>query len=111
MGGAMLIKSLTQFSVDREGCVPSLLFDLWPNYGGGNEDKRDLLQKLHAHTAGLSAPNHAGGHCWPIPLLETPGHSWASLGQALVGSTAPFSWVLVHKVLFAPSKSLFPSPV
>ena len=38
MGGAMLSTSLTQFSVDREGCVPSLLFDLWPNYGGGHED-------------------------------------------------------------------------
>ena len=34
----MLSKSLTQFSVDGQGCVPSLLFDLRPNYGGGNED-------------------------------------------------------------------------
>ena len=30
MGGAMLSKSLIQFSVDRWGCVPSL-FDLRPN--------------------------------------------------------------------------------
>ena len=30
----MLSKSLIQFSV--EGCVPSLLFDLRPNYGEGN---------------------------------------------------------------------------
>ena len=28
MGGAMLSKSLIQFSVDERGCVPSLLFDL-----------------------------------------------------------------------------------
>ena len=28
MGGAMLSKSLFQFSVDGWGCVPSLLFDL-----------------------------------------------------------------------------------
>ena len=27
MGGAMLSKSLIQFSVDGQGCVPSLLFD------------------------------------------------------------------------------------
>ena len=34
----MLRKSLIQFTVDGQGCVPSLLFDLWPNYGGGNKD-------------------------------------------------------------------------
>ena len=38
-------KSLIQFSVDGPGCVPSLLFDLRPNYGRGNEDNGDLLQK------------------------------------------------------------------
>ena len=46
MGGAMLSKSLIQFSVDGQGCVPSLLFDLRPNYGGGNEDNGGLLQKI-----------------------------------------------------------------
>ena len=34
----MLNKSLIQLSVEGWGCVPSLLFDLKPNYGGGNED-------------------------------------------------------------------------
>ena len=51
--GAMLSKSLIQFSVDGRGCVPCLLFDLRPNYGGGNEDNGDLLQKVpgtHCHT-------------------------------------------------------------
>ena len=33
----MLSKCLIQFSVEGWGCVPSLLFDLRPNYGGGNE--------------------------------------------------------------------------
>ena len=41
----MLSKSLIQFSVDGRDCVPSLLFDLRPNYSGGNEDNGDLLQK------------------------------------------------------------------
>ena len=41
MGRAMLSKSLIQFSVDGWGYVPSLLFDLRPNYGGGNEDNGD----------------------------------------------------------------------
>ena len=36
--GDMLSKSLIQFSVEGRGCVPSLLFDLRPNYGGDNED-------------------------------------------------------------------------
>ena len=39
MGGAMLSKSLIQLSVDGRGCVPSLLFDLRPNCGGGDEDE------------------------------------------------------------------------
>ena len=43
MGGATLSKSLIQFSVNGQGCVPSLLFDLRPNYSGGNEDNGDLL--------------------------------------------------------------------
>ena len=42
MGGAMLSKSSIQFSVDGWGSVPSLLFDLRPNYGGGNEDNGNL---------------------------------------------------------------------
>ena len=62
-----------------------------------------LFKRSHACTATLSAPNPAAGHHRPTPPPETPGHSWASLGQS-----APFSWVLVHKVLFVPSKSLFP---
>ena len=46
MGRAMLSKSSIQFSVDGQGCVPSLLFDLRPNYGGGNEDNGGLLQNV-----------------------------------------------------------------
>ena len=41
----MLSKSLIQFSLDGWGWVFSLLFDLRPNYSGGNEDNGDLLQK------------------------------------------------------------------
>ena len=41
----MLSKSLIQFSVDGWGYVPSLMFDLRPNYGRGNEDNGNLLQK------------------------------------------------------------------
>ena len=43
---ATLSKSLIQFSVDGWDYVPSLLFDLGPNYGGGNEDNGNLHQKV-----------------------------------------------------------------
>ena len=58
----MLSKSLIQFSVEGQGCVLSLLFDLRPNYVGGKEDNGDLLQRSHAYTATLSAPNPTAGH-------------------------------------------------
>ena len=54
------------------------------------------FKRSHACTAALSAPNPAAGHYRPIPLLETPGHSWAGLGQSLVGSLhlSPGSWCI-----------------
>ena len=108
MGGAMLSKSLNQFSVEGWGCVPSLLFDMRPNYGGGDEDNGDLPQKVPCTTAPLSAPDPAAAHLRPTPLPQSPGHCRASLGQSLVGSLllSPGSWCF--KVLFVPSKSLFP---
>ena len=44
------------------------------------------FKRCHARTVALGAPIPAAGHCWPMPLLETPGHSRASLSQSLVGS-------------------------
>ena len=78
MGGAMLSKSLIQFSIDGWDCVPSLLFDLRPNYGGGNEDNGDLLQKVPCT------------HCTPRPrpctrpLLThiSAGGSWTLTGKS-----------------------------
>ena len=93
MGKAMLSKFLIQFSVDGWGCVPSLFFDLRPNYGGGNEDNGDLFLKvpcmLHSVTPALQQATAN-----PTSQLETPGHSQASLGQSLVGSQLlfPGSW-------------------
>ena len=42
-----------------------------------------------------------------MPLLETPGHSQASLGLSLVGSLFLSPGPGVHNVLYVPSKSLF----
>ena len=74
----MLSKPLIQFSIDGWGCVPSLLFDLRPNYGGGNEDNGDLLQKVPGTHCCTQGPQPAAGHHWPTPPPEAPGHSRAS---------------------------------
>ena len=52
------------------------------------------FKRSHACTATLSAPNPTAGHHCPLPQPKTPGHSWASLGQSLVGSLllSPGSW-------------------
>ena len=63
MRGAVLSKSLIQFSFDGQGCVPSLLLDLRPNYSGGNEDNDNLLQNVPCMTAALSTPDPVAGHC------------------------------------------------
>ena len=42
----MLSKALIQFSADGPGSVLSLLFDLRSNYGGGNEENGNLVQKV-----------------------------------------------------------------
>ena len=86
MGGAMLSKSLIQFSVYGRVCVPFLLFDLRPSYGGGMKIMVTSFKRSCARTAALSAPDPAAGHHRPTPPPETPGHSWASLGQSVVGS-------------------------
>jgi len=74
----MLTKSLIQFSVQGQGCISSLLFDLRPNYGGGKEDNGDLLQRSHAGTATLSAPNPAGGHQDGGVMVESSDKTWST---------------------------------
>ena len=66
------------------------------------------FKRSHAGTATLSAPNPAAGHHRPTPplrLLDTHGQVWVSL---LWGHCSFLLGPGVHKVLFVPSKSLFP---
>ena len=86
MGGAMLSKSLIQFSIDGWSCFPSLLFTWGQTVVEVVKIMVISFKTSHTHPATLSAPNPAEGHCRPMPPLETPGHSWASLGQSPVGS-------------------------
>ena len=112
MDGAMISKSLIQFSVDGWGCVPSLLFDLRPNYGGGNEDNGALLQKVPCTHCCTQCP-------WPCsrppPTHDSTGDSWTLTGKSgsvSCGVTAPFSWVLVHtRFCLYPPRVCFPSPM
>ena len=71
MGGAMLSKSLIQFSIDGWSCVPSLLFDLRPNYGGDNEVNGTQQQQTSTDP------------CLHWRLLDTYRQVWVSL---LLGS-------------------------
>ena len=104
MGETMLSKSLIQFSVDGWSCVPSLLFDLRPNYGEGNEDNGDLLQTVPCTHCCTQCPQPAGGHHQPTPPLDTAGHPQASLGQSLLGSLllSPGSWYTQGSVCALP---------
>ena len=79
--GAMLSKSLIQFSVDGQSCP---LFDLRPIYGGGNEDNGHLLQKVPCTHCYTQCPQTCSRPTMPPP--ETPGHSQASLGQVCLGN-------------------------
>ena len=105
----MLSKSLIQFSVDGQSCVPSLLFHLRPNYGGGNEDNSNLLQKIPCTYCYTQWPQP-----WSrVPLTHTStGDSWTLTGKSgslSCGVTAPFSWVLVHtRFCLCPSRVHFP---
>ena len=100
VGRAMLSKSLIQFSVDRQGCFISLLFGLRPNYGGGDEDHGDLLQKVPCR--------HCQTQClWPCNrrLLDMHRQIWVSL---LWGHCSFLLGPGAHNILFVPYKSLFP---
>ena len=87
MGEDMLSKSLTQFSVNGWGRVPSLWFGLRLNYGKGNGSNGNLLHTA-PRTVLFSAHDPTAGP------MEIPGHSQASMAQSLVGSLllSPGSW-------------------
>ena len=105
----MLSKSLIQISVDGQGCIPSLLFDLRPNYGVGNEDNGDLLQKVPCMHCYTQCPQP----CSRPPLTHAfAGNSWTLRGKSgsvYCGVTAPSSWVLVcTRFCLCPPRVYFP---
>ena len=131
--GAMLTKSLIQFSVEGWGCVLSLLFDLRPNYGRGNEDIGDLLQKaprMHSYTqcpqpcSRLLLTHSSSGESWTLmgkfdqslvgSLLLSPGF-WCTQGSvcALTEPVSPVLckfWLLYGGLMLTSSKSAYAIP-
>ena len=107
MGGFMLSKSLIQFSADGWSCVPSLWFDLRPNYGGGNEDDGDLLQKAQGRHCHTQCPHPCSR---PLSTHTSTRDSWILMGwvSLLWGYCSIPLGPGAHKVLFVSSKSLFP---
>ena len=102
MDGALLNKSLIQFSVDGWSCVPSLLFDLWPNYGRGDEDNGNLLQKVQLRHCCTQCPQPCSR---PLPTQASAGDFWTLTGKSgsvSCGVAAPFSWVLCPPRLYSP---------
>ena len=109
LGGAMLSKSLIQVSVDGWSYVPSLLFDLKANYGGGNEDNGNLLQKvswIHCYTR---CPQPCSR---PLLTHTSARDSWTltvKSGSVSCEVTDPFSWVLAcTRFSLCPPKVCFP---
>ena len=110
MTEAMLSKSLIQFSAGGWSCVPSMLFDLRPNYGGGNEDNVHLLQKVPCTQCRTQCPQHCSR---PLLTHTSTGDFWTLTGRSKsvpCGVIAPFFWVLVHTrfCFFLTPKNLFP---
>ena len=105
MGGAILSRSLIQFSVNGLN-YDLALFGLRPNYG---RDNGDLLKKDLSQDCCIQCPlipwQVTVNPCLCQRLLDTHRQVWLSLlwdhCSFLLGPG-------VHKILFVPSKSLFP---
>ena len=78
----MLSKSLIQFSVDSGAVFPPCCL-IW----GQTMVEIIKIMATSFKRYGTQCPDPVEGrHYWPTPPPETPGHSWVSLGQFLVGS-------------------------
>ena len=86
MGRAKLSKSSIQFSVDGWSRVPSLLFTWDQTMVEVMKIMVTSFKRSHAYTVTLSTSNPAEGHHQHTLLLDTLGHSQASLGQSLIFS-------------------------
>ena len=82
---------------------------LGPNYGGGDEDNGDLLQKIPRMYCYTHCPQPCSRppqtHASALVSWTLPGKS----GSVSCGVSAPFSWVLVHtRYCVCPPRVNFP---
>ena len=107
---------LWELVMDREACVLRFMGSQrvghdWVTELNWMKIMETSSKRSHAHTAALSAPDPAAGHCQPMPPLEDSWtftvyrQVWVSL---LWGHCSFLLGSGMHKVLFVPSKSLFP---
>ena len=104
----MISKSLIRFSVDGWSCLPSLLFTSGQTKVEVMKVMAFSFKRSQACTAILKCPQPCSR---PPPTHASDRDSQTPTGKpeaVSCGVTAPFSWVLAHKILFVPSKSLFP---
>ena len=93
--------------------LSNFTFTFTSNYGGGNESNGDLLQKIPCMYCYTQCPQPTLQQATTDPLLhwrllDTPRKVWFSL---LWGHCSFLLGPGAHKILFVPSRSLFPSPV
>ena len=82
------------------------------NYGGGNEDNCDLVQKVPQKHCYTQCPQACSR---PLLTQASTGDSWTLMSKCesvSCGVTASFSGVLVHtKFYLCPPRFCFPSAV
>ena len=107
MGGAMLSKSLIQFSAEGWDCVPPCYL----TWGQTIVEVKIMVisfKKSHASTATLRAPTlqqATTDPCLCQRLLDTSGKT----GSVSYGVTALFSWILMHTTFcLCPPRVYFP---
>ena len=90
-------------------CHDQCVLSAKPNYGGGNEDNGDLLQKAPSMHCCTQYPQPCS---WPPPTHASARDSWSltsKAGSVSCGITAPFSWVLVcTRFCLCPPRVCFP---
>ena len=94
IGRAMLSKSNPIFYWWVELCSFPVIY-LGPNYGEGNEDNGDLVQKVPCRHCDTQCPQPCSR---PALTHVSSGDSWTlpgKSGSVSCGVAAPFSWVLV----------------
>ena len=111
MGGAMLNKSLIQFSVDGWSCVLSLLFIWGQTMVEVMKIMLTSLKRSQACTATVSAPNPAAGHHRPTPKMLT----FTLAIFCLITSNLPWFMDLTFQVIMQycslQQQALLPPPV